>query len=223
MKKLTRHAGPPFLAQFIHGRDNWSVISQNNLTDDIWAHINQMQNGFCAYCECQLVEDNKKRHIEHFFQKGKTSAVTFDWTNLFGSCNHSKRCGKHKDHDTNAKLIDLNAVCKPDIDDASDFILFLTDGKVRPRSTLEQDELKVAENTIDVFNLDGDSTLINSRLHKIKGELPLVKEYWEVLVNDVNGDMQELLDDELQSALDRIGNYEYSTALRHAWLHNEEY
>ena len=92
-----------------------------------------------------------------------------------------------------------------------------------PRSTLEPDDLIVAENTIAVFNLDGDSTLINNRLHKIKSELPLIKEYWEELINDVNGDLQELLDDELQSALDRIESYEYSTALRHAWLHNEEY
>lgn len=223
MKKLTRYSTPLCLSQFRHGRDQWSVIRQNNLTDTIWQYINQMQNGFCAYCECQLVEDNNKRHIEHFFQIGKTPEVTFDWTNLFGSCNHLSRCGKHKDQNSNTKLIDLNTVCKPDIADSSKYILFLIDGKVRPRSTLEQDDLKVAENTIAVFNLDGDSTLINSRLHKIKDELPLVKEYWEVLINDVNGDLQELLDDELQSALDRIESYEYSTALRHAWLHNEEY
>ncbi len=73
MKKLVRGDAPLCLAQFMHGRDNWSVISNNGLTNEIWEKLNIMQSGFCAYCECQLQEDNTKRHIEHFIQKGRGS------------------------------------------------------------------------------------------------------------------------------------------------------
>nr|WP_075519106.1 retron Ec78 anti-phage system effector HNH endonuclease PtuB [Moritella viscosa]SHO18085.1 Putative uncharacterized protein [Moritella viscosa] len=225
MKKLARPiAGPPCLKQFRHGRDNWSVISRNNLTDEIWNYLGQMQNGFCAYCECLLAENNNKRHIEHFFQKGKNPAVTFDWTNLFGSCNHQNRCGKHKDLNEEAKTVDLNDVFKPDISNFSDYALFLTSGEVRARSGLNNAQARIADNTIKVFNLNGDSTLVNSRNSKIQNELPLINEYWALLSNDDNDDeLKDLLDAELQDALERISSCEYSTALQHSWMFNQGY
>lgn len=218
---LVRGDAPDCLAQFKHGQDNWSVISSNGLTNDIWQKLNNMQHGFCAYCECQLSEDNNKRHIEHFIQKGQVPRMTFNWDNLFGSCNSPNRCGKHKDNAPAAKKIDLTKVCKPDLIDPRKLLLFLKSGKVRARSGLTAQNKEFADNTITVFNLDGDSTLENSRRTAIAGEKSLAANYWKILVADDTDELAELLETELSDALTRIKKLEHSTALEHLWMHNE--
>lgn len=223
MKKLVRGDSPLCLAKFKHGRDNWSVISDNGLTNEIWEKLNIMQRGFCAYCECQLHEDNTKRHIEHFIQKGKQQSKTFDWDNLFGSCNNPNRCGKFKDESPIAKNIDLAKVCKPDAMDPGELIMFLNSGKVRPRASLTPEKKELADNTIAVFNLNGDSTLENSRKAAIAGEKSLADSYWETLADDDNGELAGLLDTELSEALIRIQEHEHSTALEHLWKHNKQF
>lgn len=223
MKKLVRGDAPLCLAQFTHGQDNWSVISNNRLTNEIWEKLHIMQRGFCAYCESQLQEDNTKRHIEHFIQKGRNPSMTFDWDNLFGSCNNPNRCGKFKDEDSEAKNIDLAKVCKPDVMDPSELILFLNSGKVRSKTTLTLEKKEIADNTIAVFNLDGDSTLENSRKAAIAGEKSLADSYWEMLVNDDNDELTELLEMELSEALERIKEVQYSTALEHLWVYNKRF
>ncbi|MCG7551650.1 retron Ec78 anti-phage system effector HNH endonuclease PtuB [Pseudoalteromonas sp. Of7M-16] len=223
MKKLVRGCAPLCLSQFRHGRDKWSVISNNGLTNDIWEKLDIMQRGFCAYCECQLSDDNTKRHIEHFIQRDLVPSLTFDWGNLFGSCNNPDRCGKYKDKDPTAKKIDLAKVCKPDVMDPKELILFLNSGKVRPRSNLTEQSRELANNTIAVFNLDGDSTLENSRKSAIAGEKSLANSYWEMLAEDDTGELAELLEVELLEALNRIKDVEYSTALEHLWTHNEQF
>lgn len=222
MKKLIRGYAPLCLAQFAYGRDNWSVISINGLTNEIWEKLDIMQRGFCAYCECQLQEDNTKRHIEHFIQKDRDPGKTFDWDNLFGSCNNPNRCGKFKDGAPVAKNIDLTKVCKPDEMEPSELILFLNSGKIRPRATLTLHKQEFANNTIAAFNLNGDSTLENSRKTAIAGEKRLADSYWEMLVDD-NGELSELLETELNEALIRIKKVEHSTALDHLWKYNEKF
>ncbi|MDN3389656.1 retron Ec78 anti-phage system effector HNH endonuclease PtuB [Pseudoalteromonas sp. APC 3691] len=222
MKKLDRGDAPLCLAQFKHGRDNWSVISSNGLTDGIWDKLNIMQNGFCAYCECRLYTDNAKRHIEHFIQKGLNPSMTFNWNNLFGSCNNLNRCGKYKDKAPAAKKINLTKVCKPDVMDPSELMLFLGSGKIRPRTDLTPQNKELADNTIAVFNLDGDSALENSRKAAIAGEKNLAGSYWEELVDDT-GELAELLEEQLLEALIRIKKVEHSTALEHLWKYNEKF
>ncbi|EPP7627074.1 TIGR02646 family protein [Providencia rettgeri] len=223
MKKLVRGSSPLCLAQFRHGQDNWSVISSNGLTSDIWEKLNIMQHGFCAYCECQLHEDNTKRHIEHFIQKGRDPSMTFNWNNLFGSCNNPNRCGKFKDENLKAKNIDLAKVCKPDEMDPSELMLFLNTGKIRARTSLTSEQKEIADNTIVIFNLDGDSTLENARKAAIAGEKSLADTYWKMLADDENGELIELLESELSEALKRIKTVQHSTALEHLWMHNEQF
>ncbi|OOF33963.1 retron Ec78 anti-phage system effector HNH endonuclease PtuB [Salinivibrio costicola] len=223
MKRLFRGAPPLCLAQFRPGRDNWSVISSHGLTNEIWEKLNIMQGGFCAYCECQLGEDNTKRHVEHFVRKGQDPDVTFDWNNLFGSCNNPNRCGNYKDEHPAAKSIDIAKVCKPDQMDPSEIILFLNSGEVRARSDLNQKNKELADNTIAVFNLNGDSTLENSRKAAIAGEKRLADEYWEMLAGDDSGELAQLLEQELHKALERIKVSQHSTALQHLWEYNEQF
>lgn len=222
MKKLVRGDGPVCLTQFKYGRDNWSVIYEHGLTNDIWAKINDMQHGFCAYCECKLVENNSKRHIEHFIQRNINPKLTFSWDNIFGSCCNPNRCGKHKDESLVARRIDLANVCKPDMQDSGNLLLFLNSGKVRAKSGLTVQDNELAINTIAVFNLDGDSTLDNSRRTAIAAEKALATSYWEMLASN-NLELADLLEDELSEALIRIESFEHSTALKHLWLYSEVY
>lgn len=216
MKKLDRGHAPACLAQFKHGREDWSVISKNGLTNDIWDELCNMQHGYCAYCECKLPENNKKRHVEHFIQKSQCPTLTFSWDNLFGSCNNPDRCGKYKDHSSTAKRINIRKVCKPDVNDPKKLLIFLKSGKVTARSGLTAKDSEIAHNTIAIFNLDGDSTLENSRKAAIAGEKHLADDYWEALANDT-GNLAELLETELSDALIRIKNLEHSTALECLW------
>ena len=223
MKKLVRGDAPYCLAKFKHGKDNWSVIRDNGLGKDIWEKLNIMQNGFCAYCECNLRKNNNfKGHIEHFIQRDKDPRLTFDWSNLFGSCNNPDRCGKYKDGNPVAKAIHLNKVCKPDKIDSRELMLFLNSGKVRPRKNLTTLDTELADNTIAVFNLNGDSKLENSRKFAINAEKSLADAYWEELAKD-DGSLAELLQEILTEALFRIKDFEYSTALEHLWRANKQF
>lgn len=225
MHLLKRGTAPDCLKSFKHGKDDWSVISQQGLTDEIWQHLKEMQKEFCAYCECRLINDNKKRHIEHFFNKDSYPQDTFNWSNLFGSCNHSERCGKFKDHSPLAKQIDLKKVCKPDQGtyDPSRILSFLTNGEVRAANHSDKSIRQIAENTIKIFNLNGDSSLINSRRVAVENEKKLANEYWEMKASLSADDIAELLDAEYEKALTRISDAEYSTALKHIWEFNADY
>lgn len=223
MKKLVRGQAPLCLAQFKHGQDNWSIIGKSGLYKDIWEKLNIMQKGFCAYCECSLHKNNNiKGHIEHFIQRDKAPLLTFNWDNLFGSCNNTDRCGKYKDNNPLAKTIDLRKVCKPDVLSSGDLIIFLNSGKVRPRANLTSQNREIADNTIAVFNLNGDSKLENSRKTAIDAEKSLADIYWEMSVED-DGSLAALLEAELDEALIRIQEAEYSTALKHLWTDNEQF
>ena len=99
MHRLQRGAAPICLARYRHGRDNWSALDGADRTE-IWQTLEAMQSQRCAYCEAAIAEGN--RHIEHFVQKGRDPRVTFQWDNLFGSCNREDSCGKYKDHGAGA-------------------------------------------------------------------------------------------------------------------------
>jgi len=223
MQKLLRCEAPACLASFKHGLDNWSVIATNNLTNDIWDKLNDMQHNYCAYCECKIPQDNKKRHIEHFIQRSKDPTLTFIWANIFGSCNNLNRCGNYKDESPAAKKIDLNKVCKPDVQNPGDFLLFLNSGKVRVKPKLTVQDCEIANNTITIFNLSGDSALENSRRAAIAGEKLFADQYWEMLVGEDAGELAELLEATLSDALIRIKDMAHSTALEHLWRHNEKF
>lgn len=154
MRFLARGDAPNCLSLFKHGKDNWSIISQKKKTDEIWQSINEMQQGFCAYCERKLKSNSKSKHLEHFFPRRSNPKLTFSWPNVFGSCSTPNSCGVFKDNNPEAKKIDLNSVCKPDIDNPEGYLVFLSDGKVRPKHGLGASEKKKAFNTIQVFNLD---------------------------------------------------------------------
>lgn len=216
MKHIQRSAAPECLNQLKGGRDEWKVVDKEAL----WIALNPMQNNFCAYCECRL----RDKHIEHFRTRDDYPKLTFDWNNLFGSCGNpqlagqSPRCGIYKDRSGHPPY-NPDHLIKPDTDNPSDFLLFLTDGVVRARNDLSPSDKIKAEETIRVFNLNGDSELMNRRKNAIKPLLDEIKTFHDLKSSFT----AEEWDEYLQSQLEQVYDQEFSTALTHAWRFNEHY
>ena len=217
MRQLARGQAPACLSKYKHGRDNWSSTSKN-CRDEIRKELKAMQGLFCAYCESRL-NRHDKRHIEHFYERDKEPQKTFDWSNLFWSCNEPDSCGKYKDNKASA-TIDLTKVCKPDEKDPAGFLLFVADGSVEPQSGLSAADLEVAKNTIQIFNLNGSSKLVGKRRKAAQVERPLAEIYYQTVIEFIgteDPEMEQLLDEERKNALARIENAEHSAVLKQVW------
>ena len=150
MHKLQRPSPPPdCLQQYQPGRNRWEEVTATDKSA-IWADLVKMQGYRCAYCESSLEEAG--RHIEHFYQKAqhRFPQKTFDWDNLFGSCNRNESCGRQKDRTKH----DPNNIIKPDFEDPEYYFQFLTDGRIIIRDDLTQNEYHKAKETLRVFNLN---------------------------------------------------------------------
>ncbi|QRN32965.1 retron Ec78 anti-phage system effector HNH endonuclease PtuB [Pectobacterium brasiliense] len=215
MKVLIRAECPPHLDVLRASRATWN----NEVQEEIWPFLTRMQGDFCAYCECLL----KRKHIEHFRPRGCFPDLTFDWNNLFASCGDTKkkggwgRCGIFKDN--GAGQYDVNLLIKPDEDNPDEYLLFLTSGQVIPAKGISGNDLRRAEETIRVFNLNGDPALVGSR----KTALNIALIEVEALYADYDVLDEEFWNEMLEDALESIKNVEFSTALKHAWLHNSEF
>jgi TIGR02646 family protein len=106
----------------------------------------------CAYCE-DIIYVSGDKHIEHFCRRSDFSELTFDWDNLFLSCESKAHCGHYKDR-RKAPSYNPNDLIKPDIDDPDDFLFFHSNGEVHPRPGISAATQRKAEKTIRVFHLD---------------------------------------------------------------------
>jgi len=97
MRRLDRAAvpSPPCLANYLPGRDKWDDVNNEDRIQ-IRVRLEQMQGRRCAYCEGAL--DALGQHIEHFRRKHHFQALTFEWSNLYWSCDQKDSCGHYKDH-----------------------------------------------------------------------------------------------------------------------------
>ena len=107
----------------------------------------------CAYCESQIFFGG---HIEHFRRKNPADfpELTFSWTNLFLACGSKDHCGHYKDN--GGSPYNPDELIKPDDQDPDDYLYFHSSGhvKVRNQPQLSEAELRLAEETIRVFNLN---------------------------------------------------------------------
>jgi uncharacterized protein (TIGR02646 family) len=176
---------------------------------EIWQQLDVMQGRRCAYCENRI--DGDSRHIEHFRQRSRYPAGTFQWDNLFGSCNRSESCGKHKDrcHYADADLI------KPDVEDPEEYLQFFSDGQIAPRPDLDGQALRKATETLRVFNLDHDrGALRQMRKREVAGYIQLAEELVELAQIFEHDEFQEILAGELAA----VAGYPFETAIKHVLL-----
>nr|WP_314265798.1 retron Ec78 anti-phage system effector HNH endonuclease PtuB [uncultured Moellerella sp.] len=215
MRKLDRSNPPECLKHLNIARNDWKLVNKAA----VWDALDEMQNGFCAYCECSL----ERKHIEHFRTRDDFAHLTFDWTNLFGSCGDSSkiggwlRCGIYKDN--GAGRYDPNNLIKPDVENPSLYLHFLTTGSVRPCVVLTATEQLKATETIRVFNLNGDSALLGRRRQAINAELHEIEVFYGMQDIFSEDEWNKLLQDELS----RVKDIEFSTALTHVWRYNNRY
>lgn len=131
MHRLDRDPqAPACLRGYQHGRDKWSMESPTGAErGDIWTKLDAMQGCRCAYCEAAI--SRGKCHIEHFRQRDRYPQGTFEWSNLFGSCDRESTCGTFKDRCGAYPHADL---IKPDVEDPDEFLVFDPQGGHSPKS-----------------------------------------------------------------------------------------
>jgi uncharacterized protein (TIGR02646 family) len=200
MHQLHRGPAPSCLKQHHRNSGNdWQKVSPQDKAE-IWVALQAMQLDRCAYCESKITAP--KQHIEHFYLRSISPTKTFDWSNLFGSCNNQERCGKHKDKQSfqPADLI------KPDVEDPEKLFVFLSDGTIAIRHDLAPKDHHRAAETIRVFNLNAAS-LISQRRQAVQGYLSLADDRSQLS----DTDWQEYISNELQEATEHA----FVTAIRH--------
>lgn len=213
MHKLNRPQAPSCLSKFKHGRDNWEDVSTDDKIE-IWTKLTKMQGERCAYCESKLGTKHSRKHIEHFQQKGAYIQCTFQWSNLFGSCNYNDSCGKNKDNYSSKSYVHADLI-KPDVDDPEYFFNFVPDGTIAIRSNLTETEKLRAQTTLNVFNLDAQhGRLRQMRQLAIKGYLQTAEELTEVYKELGEKDYSIFLAEELN----QIKGLPFETGIKQALM-----
>ncbi|NOZ91078.1 MAG: TIGR02646 family protein [Epsilonproteobacteria bacterium] len=140
MLKITK-TKPEFFKKLIKGKKVWSDIKNR---EELNQNLVKEQEGMCAYCESRL----KDYHIDHFFKRDLFPKLTFDYDNLFLSCNCERNCAKFKDRFGLKKEEFFNIFSPIDIN-LDEFDYSLT-GEILGKTAK-------AKRTIEVFNLNSKS------------------------------------------------------------------
>jgi len=210
MKFLVRNAEPVCLVVMKRKYSGWGDVTFSD-KQEIWLSLDEMQNNYCAFCEMTL--KGMRKHIEHFISRCRKNVLTFEWTNLFGSCDNSEHCGRYKD--IIISDYDENNLIKPDENDPRNFLSFSPEGDISVKLGLsEENELKATE-TIRVFGLDAPD-LVAARRTILSGYNQIAKEYVELvdLAISEGGENIKVLVDEIYAEYSiTILDQPFSTAL----------
>jgi uncharacterized protein (TIGR02646 family) len=148
------------------------------------------------------------QHIEHFWRKSVHPAKTFDWKNLYWSCDQTDSCGHFKDHGAGA--YDVNQLVDPCCDDPDLFFRFRSDGTIDVQLGLSPADKHKAEETLRVFGLCAQwGRLRNMRKAAVSGYLEDVRE--AIKAGFGPDDLVEYFEETLQE----IATLPFSTAIRH--------
>lgn len=201
---------PACLKNYRHGSDKWSMQSPTPTErGEIWAKLHAMQGCRCAYCEAEISEG--KRHIEHFRQRDRYTQGTFDWNNLFGSCDRESTCGTHKDR---CGAYPPEELIKPDVEDPDEFLVFDPQGGVHPKAGLTPDKHRRAQQTIRILNLTGGG-LPHMRRAAASGYLQLLEVWAEYAQQFPEEEWRPLVEQELAQELAQTAQLPFATAIRH--------
>ena len=211
MHQLIRPIAPPAcLTRYRHGANQWADVTSAEKAE-IWEQLDAMQQGRCAYCECALLVQNGHyvAHIEHFRQRGRYPQGTFEWANLFGSCNRQNSCGKHKDE---CGAYHHTVLIKPDIEDPDYFFLFVADGSIAIRQGLSATERQRAAETLRILNLDAQhGALRQMRSSAVQGYIQTAEELAAMSADFPEDEWLDLLQQELAA----VEHLPFVTAIKH--------
>ena len=148
MHKFERGPKPAVLART--KSCDWDSFSRTPEHGKLGDALYEAQDGYCAYCETHLT-DKSKGHIEHLRRRAEHPESTFDWDNLFFSCNRICSCGKFKDQPRPKIVFDPANIIDPAKEDPADFFVFKITGKIVAKDGVGKSR---ADETIRVFNLN---------------------------------------------------------------------
>jgi uncharacterized protein (TIGR02646 family) len=149
------HAHPPATAD--QAKSRWSSFGHKEI---VLESLLGDQFGLCCYSELRADLEGLGYHIEHVQPKHRYPECTFDYANLAASVLSSddleafKRI-REETFGGHAKLkqYDAKFISCHDADCAR-YFAYLSDGRIIPRSGLNQTDTERAEYTINVLNLD---------------------------------------------------------------------
>jgi len=208
MHFLHRGHAPVCLAHYHHGQHQWTKTTPTDQERaEIRTDLDAMQGRRCAYCECNLNQHGQ--HIEHFRQRSRYPQGTFEWDNLFLSCDRPDSCGKHKDGCGPYNHADL---IKPDHDDPEHYFLFGQHGTINLRQGLNSQEKHRANETLRIFNLDAQwGPLRQIRKVACIGYIETAKAFQEIAQHYPPDDWWPLLQEELA----QVEHLPFRTAIKH--------
>lgn len=207
MRQLNRAAvlEPPCLATYNHGAQTWGDVTVPD-RQQIHVGLEQMQGRRCAYCEGSI--DDLGQHIEHFRRRRDYPALTFDWSNLFWSCDQTDSCGHFKD--SGAGAYDPAELVNPCEDDPDRFFVFRADGTISVRNGLSAPDEHRACETLRVFSLNPQwGRLRNMRQAAVSGYVDSANDAFDAGLTPA--DIRAYFAQELQAAHD----LPFYTAIRH--------
>jgi len=144
-----------------HKPQNWNSLAPViRITTRKYILENEQFNQ-CAYTELPLKYKNNNSHIEHL--KRKDSAffpeLTFEWSNLFVSCNFDDFGGKYKDmtYLKGKSRKDNELILNVSLENPSAFFDLKEYGELTIKEGLNANEKMKAKITIDAFNLNHPS------------------------------------------------------------------
>lgn len=203
----THTPAPAGLNRYAFGVNDWNDLTVND-RQEIRAALELMQTRRCAYCECDL--DIFEPHIEHFRQRSRYPQGTFEWDNLFWSCQRTDSCGKFKDSCGPYNHEDL---IKPDVEDPEHFFLFITSGAIKLRTGLTAGEQHRANETLRIFNLDEQwGPLRKMRQIAVSGYLRTLEDLQELRAVF----SPEEIEAHINSEFDYTRRLPFCTAIKHA-------
>lgn len=210
MRHLDRSkANPPTcLSCYRHGLNSWNDLTAEDRMQ-IWEQLSKMQGELCAYCESRISEGS--RHVEHFRDKHRHPALTFNWENLLGCCMSTDSCGHYKD--STADDYDATQLIDPSIDDPDRFFSFRTDGTITVRvDDLTDAQHSRAAETLRVLNLDDK----RGRLRKCrKTAIDVYLSTYPDMLSELQACDEVSRRDFAEYEISCIANDPYSTPIRH--------
>ncbi len=212
MKRLHRGVAPEVLTHYKHGQHNWEDVTPTDKAA-IRDAIREMQCGLCAYCEGSL--DALDQHVEHRCRKRRHPGRTFEWTNLFGSCDRKDSCGHFKDSGA-APHYECHVLLDPCVDDPDDYLIIRQSGRVVPCPALSDAARHRAQTTIDVLNLNldhdhGGRSLCAERARRLQFYLQREPDLLGALASFSVDEAEAIIVDEIAAT----AHEPFSTIIRH--------
>ncbi|MDM1545953.1 TIGR02646 family protein [Ignatzschineria indica] len=218
MRKLVRPKEVPkcLVRAQKNGAKNWQRLRGGDRRE-IWSKLNEMQHRLCAYCETPFTTEDS--HIEHLYPRAKYEALTFEWKNLFGSCNNNNSCGIYKDGAHNPHKVIHELLIKPDQEDPHAYFRYYLNGRISVKPGLSDYDYHRAKETIRGFNLNHNALASLRRRHL--EPLQQLEEEFILWCELCEGDPEllEELAEEIHSLLAEQKNSAYQSIKEH-YIHN---